>query len=230
MIPQARHEWVLIVDADERVSPALAAEIREVLRQDPADIDGYWIPFRCFFMGHELRHSGWNTPACRLIRRDKCRYKADVSVHEEIEIAPDRAGRLNAPFLHYSYWTYDEYFEKYLHYTRLRSWDMWDAGKRSGLLSLLVRPALRFIHMYIVRGGFRDGLAGVQICVLTAFFNTFVKQARLWEREHALPQPDPDHDLVTAQRGIGLVAESSEANCRLAWRAAREQTVLRRVA
>jgi hypothetical protein len=61
---------------------------------------------------------------------------------------------------------------------------------------LLVRPALRFLHLYVVRKGFLDGLPGLQVCMLTAFFNTFMKQARLWEMEHALPQPDAEAEHV----------------------------------
>ena len=61
---------------------------------------------------------------------------------------------------------------------------------------LLVRPMLRFLHMYFLRLGFLDGLPGIQICALMAFYNTFVKQGRLWEMEHALKQPDPEAEQI----------------------------------
>src|SRR5688500_14989641 len=74
-IPQAAHEWVLIVDSDERVTPELAAEIRTLLENPPENVDGYWVYRRNFFMGREIKHSGWNTDCVfRLILRDKCRY------------------------------------------------------------------------------------------------------------------------------------------------------------
>jgi glycosyltransferase involved in cell wall biosynthesis len=188
-IPQATHPWVLIVDADERMRRPLADEIRRVVQNAADDVDGYWIPFRCFFMGHPLRFSGWNTPACRLIRRDRCRYR-QRSVHEEIEIDPSRTGQLRGHLDHYSFWSYDEYFAKYVRYTKLGADELWRQGRRAGFVGLLLRPWLRFLQLYLLKGGFLDGLAGLQVCMLTAFFNTFVKQARLWELQHARPAPD----------------------------------------
>jgi len=189
-IPQAKHEWVLIVDSDERVTPELATEIREILRDPPEHIDGYWVYRRNYFMGHEIRYSGWNTDCVfRLIRRDKCRY-GKCRVHEEIFIDPKRTADLKNRLLHYTYWSYDQYFAKYLKYTKWGAQDMWDAGKRTSFLNLFFRPFLRFLQLYFIKGGFLDGLAGLQICMLQSFFVSFVKQARLWEMEHALPQPD----------------------------------------
>jgi glycosyltransferase involved in cell wall biosynthesis len=197
-IPQARHAWVLIVDADERVTDELAAEIRGVLSDPPEQIDGFWIYRRSFFMGHEIRYSGWRTDKVfRLIRRDVCRYRA-CRVHEEIVVDPRRAGRLKSRLVHYTYWTYDQYFEKYVRYTRLGAQDMWEEGKRTSWRGLTLRPWLRFLQLYILRGGFLDGLAGVQVCMLQSFFVTFVKQGRLWEMEHARSQPDPEKGIGPA--------------------------------
>jgi glycosyltransferase involved in cell wall biosynthesis len=191
-IPQASCPWVLILDADERVTEELADEISRVLANPPDHIDGYWILRRNFFMGHEITHCGWNTDdVCRLIRRDKCRY-GNRLVHEEIEIDPQRSGRLKNRLLHYTVWSYDDYFKKRVQYTKLSAQESWRQGRRTGLGGLLARPILRFLQLYLLRLGFLDGLAGVQVCMLTAFFNTFVRQARLWEMEHALTQPDPE--------------------------------------
>ncbi len=187
--PQASHSWVLILDADERVSESLAKEIRETIATSPEDIDGYWIRFRSFFLGYELRYAGYNSAALRLFRRDRCRYSMR-RVHEEIDIDRQRAGRLNAKILHYSIWSYDQYFSKWVKYTRLGADELWAQGKRASRFSLLARPFLRFFQMYILRRGFLDGFVGLQVCMLTAFFNTFVKQARLWEKQHGLPRPE----------------------------------------
>jgi len=196
-IPQAAHPWVLIVDSDERVTPELAEEIKAILADPPKDLDGYWVLRRNHFMGHEIKHCGWNTDdVFRLIRRDVCRYK-ECRVHEEINVKSDRAGKLKNRLLHYTYWSYDQYFGKYVNYTRWGAMDMHDRGKRTGAFGLLVRPFLRFLQLYILRGGFLDGLPGIQICMLQSFFVTFVKQARLWEIEHAKEQPDGE-----AQREI----------------------------
>lgn len=198
-IPQAAHPWVLILDADERMTEELAAEIRQVLADPPQHIDGYWIYRRNFFMGHEIKHCGWNTDeVCRLIRRDECRY-GERLVHEEIDIAPDRTRRLKHRMLHYTVWSYDQYFEKRLRYTKLSAQDSWKHGKRTGFRGLLLRPTLRFLQLYILRLGFLDGLAGLQVCMLTAYFNTFVRQARLWEMQHAIEQPNPEADEASQE-------------------------------
>ena len=198
----------MIVDADERISDQLMAEIRDVLSTPPKHLDGYWISFRCYFMGHPLRFAGWNTAAFRLVRRDRCRYRMR-RVHEEIRVEAGRAGRLRGKLLHYSYWTYDEYFRKYIRYTRWGAEELQDRGRKASAYGLLVRPALRFLQLYLLRGGFLDGLPGLQVCMLTAFFNTFMKQARLWEMQQALPQPDPEAEIA------GSIRESHMPNgCR----------------
>ena len=191
-ISQATHRWVLLVDADERVPPELSAEIRDILAEPRPGIDGYWIYRRNFFMGHELRYGGWNTDdVCRLIHRDRCRY-ANRPVHEEIDISRKRSAWLKHRLLHYSYWNYDQFFGKRVRYTRLNAGYSWAHGKRATTWSLLVRPFLRFCYLYFVRLGFLDGKVGIQACTLNAYFNTFFRQARLWEMEHAGDQPDPD--------------------------------------
>jgi glycosyltransferase involved in cell wall biosynthesis len=197
-IPQATHPWVLIVDADERVTDELAHEIRGVLAAPPDHLDGYWVYRRNFFMGREIHYSGWQTDKVfRLIRRDVCRY-LQRRVHEQIIVERGRAGRLQNRMLHYTYWTYDQYLDKYVRYTRLGALDMWDRGERTSFRGLFFRPFLRFLHLYLVRGGFLDGLAGIQICMLQSFFVSFVKQGRLWELEHALPQPNPEEQIQPA--------------------------------
>jgi glycosyltransferase involved in cell wall biosynthesis len=191
-IPQASHPWVLVLDADERITPELADEVRSAIGNAPDDVDGFWVPRRTFFMGHELRYSGWDTDALlRLFRRDRCRYRK-CRVHEEIVFDRQRTRRLKSRMLHYTYWSYDQYFEKYLRYTKWGAEDLWDRGRRTSPVSLLLRPWLRFLQLYILRRGFLDGMVGIQSCMLQAFFVTFVKQGRLWEMEFALPQPDPE--------------------------------------
>jgi len=188
-IPQAAHAWVLIVDADERVPEGLVREIDGLLEDPPAHLDAYSCGFQDFFMGHPLKYARWDTESIRLIRRDVCRYQKR-RVHANIDIDSRKVGKLKNRILHYSFWTYDDFIRKYARYTHWASQDLWDKGKRAGLCSLLIRPMLRFIHMYIIRRGFLDGLPGLQVCMLTAFYNTFVKQGRLWEMEHVCRETD----------------------------------------
>jgi glycosyltransferase involved in cell wall biosynthesis len=215
-IPQAAHSWVLIVDADERITPRLAAEIRKTLEAPPADVDSYWINRDTFFLGHQLRWGDCrNERVLRLFRRDRCRY-TNRRVHESLTILPPaemsnessiprpgaatpgrepssrkREGHLRAPMVHYTSWTYAHYLTKMNHYSGLSARDMHDRGRRAGFWGMLLRPPIRFFQMYFLRCGFLDGLPGLQMAILIAFIG-FLKQARLWELEHAIPQPDPE--------------------------------------
>ena len=188
-IPQATYEWIFIVDADERVTEDLVHEISQLLKSPPDHLDAYSCGFQDFFMGHPLKYARWDTRSIRLIRRDTCRYQGR-RVHANIAIDPSKVGRLKTEIPHYSIWTYDDFIQKYTRYTQWASKDLWGKGKRANFSSLLFRPAFRFLHMYIIRRGFLDGLPGLQVCMLMAFLSTFLKQARLWEKEHAIVQPD----------------------------------------
>ncbi len=190
-IPQAAHPWVMILDADERITPELAAEIARVKADPPDDLDGYWIGRVNYFMGYQIRHCGWNSDdVFRLFRRDACRYTRR-RVHEAVNVRKDRAGRLLAKLQHYTIWTYDDCLAKISHYTSLGARDQHERGRRASVRGLLFRAPLRFLQLYLFRLGFLDGLPGLQVCMMTAFISYF-KQARLWELEHALPQPDPE--------------------------------------
>lgn len=182
-IPQATHPWVLIVDADERVTAELAEEIHALLAHPAEEIDGYWIYRRNFFFGKEIRHCGWNTDdVCRLIRRDRCRY-VERPVHEEMDLDRRRTRWLKQRLLHDAVNNYDHFLTKRVGYTRLSAEHAWEEGKRASFSSLFFRPLFRFLQLYLLRLGFLDGLAGLQVCMFTAFFNTFARQARLWEME-----------------------------------------------
>lgn len=195
-IPQAEHEWVLIIDADERLTDELVEEIQNTLA-DPQQ-DGYWIYRHNFFMGHPVRFSGWqNDRMLRLFHRDRGRYEGDTD-HADIVITTGRVGRLRHRMLHYTYWSYDQYFGKMRRYEQFQA-DRWhEKGKRVSTLGMLLRVPLRFLQNYILRLGFLDGRAGIQVCYLTAFYS-FMKQARLWELQHALEQPDPEKEQRESQ-------------------------------
>jgi glycosyltransferase involved in cell wall biosynthesis len=184
-IPQASEPWVFVLDADERITEPLADEMRHVLAANPQDVDAYWVDRRTFFLGHEARFGPWwRDGVYRLFRRDVCRY-APCRVHESLQVAPGRRGRLRHQLLHYSINSYDEYFAKHVNYTRWSAADLWDRGQRSSMWRMLARPTFRFLWLYLARGGFLDGAIGLQLCMLQSFFVTLVKQGRLWEMEHA---------------------------------------------
>jgi len=189
IIPQARHEWVLLVDADERVRPELASEIRALLADSPAH-DGYWIRRRNHFLGREMKHGGWETDAViRLFRRDVARYQ-DREVHAEIVLPgplPTLRGRLD----HYSFRSWRQYWPKIAKYTDWGASQAFRDGKRAGRASIVLRPALRFFKMYVLRLGFLDGAEGAQLAMLGAF-SVYLKYSKLWEMSRRSTAPGRD--------------------------------------
>jgi glycosyltransferase involved in cell wall biosynthesis len=188
-IPQATHAWVLLVDADERVTPKLRREIVETL--DSSQADGYWIRRENYFLGHRIRFSGWASDCClRLFRRDLARYAGDTD-HAEVEIESGRVGRLKHRLQHFTCWSYDQYIRKLDRYTSWQAQQWHLAGRQPSLPRLLLNGPARFLHSYFIRLGFVDGMAGFQVCALTGFYS-FLKQARLWQLVHGKEQPDPE--------------------------------------
>ena len=193
-IPQASHPWVLILDADERVSDDLAEEIRGLLRQGPPD-DGYWIYRANFFMGYRVRFSGWqNDRVLRLFHRDRGRYQGGTD-HAEVATTTGRVSRLKHRLLHYSYWSYDEFFQRFQRYTTYQAAKWHREQRRVSLAKMFLNFPFRFLHAYIIRLGFLDGLVGLQICVLTGLYS-FMKQARLWHLQCGRTREQVDADAV----------------------------------
>jgi glycosyltransferase involved in cell wall biosynthesis len=187
---QATHPWVLILDSDERVTEPLASEINALLAAGPRH-DGYHIYRANYFLGHRIRFSGWGRDkVLRLFRRDLGRYVGE-SDHAEVHVAVGKVSHLKRRLEHFTYWTYDQYFRKFERYTVQGAQNKRAAGKRASYAQMLLAPPLRFFHAYVMRLGFLDGMAGLQVSALTGL-SSFVKQLRLWELENALPQPDPE--------------------------------------
>ena len=137
-IPQASHEWVLILDADERVTNELKNEIVTLLQQSPAK-DAYWIPRQSFFMGKKVRYSGWQSDAViRLIKKEKCRYE-NVQVHEEISTKNIQVGRLKNKLEHYTYKDIDHFLAK------MQRYSVWSAQDH-----FAKTPRVTFYHLYFI--------------------------------------------------------------------------------
>ncbi len=196
-IPQAQHEWVLLVDADERVTPGLATEIRALKEAPPTNKDGYWIGRANHFLGHRIKHCGWNTDdVIRLFRR-KCRYQTrGLNIeHTEVDLPRERLGRLTHPFMHYTTCSTDHYLNMHIRYAHFGALHFEEKGRRPSALAMVTRAPLRFLQLYFLRLGFLDGLAGFQVCMHTAYYS-FLKQAKHWEMHYGLAQPDPEADRL----------------------------------
>jgi glycosyltransferase involved in cell wall biosynthesis len=182
-IPQAAHPWVLIVDADERLTPELHADIKRVLSTPAENIDAYAMPRRNFFIGQEIKHSTWGAhDVVRMLRRDVVRYK-NVRVHESLEVPAERVQRLAGSMLHYSFTSYGQYLTKCNHYAELLARESYDRGRRAHWFGLVVAPWLKFFQAYVLQRGFLDGKAGFQVAMLSAIWGPYLKYARLWELE-----------------------------------------------
>jgi glycosyltransferase involved in cell wall biosynthesis len=179
-VQRATHRWVLMIDADERVSPELRDEIKQVL--SAPDRDGYWIRRKNHFLGKHIRGAGWGRDkVLRLFDREKGHYPERL-VHEEVHLR-GRSGVLKGQLLHYPYSDLGEYWEKFHRYVRLAAMELKRQGRRGGIAPLVLRPPARFMRMYFVQMGFLDGVHGLLLSGLSAF-QVFAKYARLWELTH----------------------------------------------
>jgi glycosyltransferase involved in cell wall biosynthesis len=197
------HDWVLIVDADERVTEPLAREILETLAAPPA-VAGFSIRRENVFVDRVIRHSGWSTDkVVRLFRRDQGRYP-NRRVHADLEIAGP-VPTLRHAFLHYTFRNFDQYFPKFLNYAEWGAAQAFRDGRRAGLVELAFRPGWRFVRTFFLQLGFLDGKHGFVLCALQAF-GVFLKYARLWEygirarRGEELRLPRFDESTATWQR------------------------------
>jgi glycosyltransferase involved in cell wall biosynthesis len=182
-LEKARHEWVLNIDADERLAPGLCDEIREVLRSSPV-VNGYKIPFQHVFMGRPLRFgAGRNESHVRLFRRDKARYPSKT-IHEGIAVEPP-LGHLKNTVLHMSYRNLSEYLQKCDRYTTLIAQEKWKEGRRFSLLDHLKLPG-HFFKSYFLKLGFLDGAPGLSYAALSAYYS-WMKSLKLLELEKGGP-------------------------------------------
>ena len=177
-IPQAKNDWILLVDADERVTPELKKEIKEILSQPSNDCAAYWIGRNNHFMGERVKFSGWrNDGVIRLFKRDLCKYE-DKHVHAKL-IVNGNVVKLKNKFYHNTYITFDKYIEKLNRYANLQAKDY---DKKTGKLTpyhFVVKPFWGFFKHYIIQSGFRDGLVGLTIGYLQGYV-VFMRYVKLW--------------------------------------------------
>ena len=178
-IERVQTPWVLVLDADERCTPELATEIRERVKL-PGDNVAFRIPRRNYFLGKEIRHGGWGSDKpVRLFRRE-IRYNANL-VHEHVNVTKGGIGEVRNSLLHYTYTSLDQYFEKFDRYSRWWAEQNFANGRRTSAAAVFFKPPARFVSMYLLKGGFRDGGHGLILAVLAAA-SVMAKYARLWER------------------------------------------------
>jgi glycosyltransferase involved in cell wall biosynthesis len=175
---QARYDWILSLDADERVSPALAAEIRALMVAGPAGA-GYRVPRVTFHLGRWIRSTDWYPDyQLRLYDRRLARWQGRY-VHESVS-ADGAVSQLRSELEHFAYRDVAHHVQTMDRYTTLAARQMFEDGRRANWIDILITPRLTFFRNYILRQGFRDGMAGLVISAMNAYY-VGVKFAKLWE-------------------------------------------------
>ena len=180
-IPRASHDWIFLLDADERVTPELRGEVLALMESGP-DRDAYWIYRRNVFLGRVMRHGGQQTDKVVRLFSRACRYQ-DREVHAEIE-GYHTVGTLHGKIEHHTFRGWEHYMRKFDRYTTLGAQQDFKDGKRAGFGNVVLRPIHRFLKQYIFRLGFLDGIPGAVSAYLGAF-GVFMKYAKLWDLERA---------------------------------------------
>jgi glycosyltransferase involved in cell wall biosynthesis len=179
-LEQCTGEWILWLDADERVLPDLAEEIRAIARSRAPE-SAFTVARRAYFLGRWIRYSGWYPGrVARLFQRTKARFN-NAAVHEGLEI-DGAIGQLRNDIIHYTDPNIYHYFSKYNRYTTLAADELYRNGKRSRMTDLLIRPLWQFIRMYVIRMGMFDGIQGFLLALFSSSY-VFTKYAKLREKE-----------------------------------------------
>ncbi len=171
----ANGDWVFSIDADERVTPELRAELEQAMREGGAE--GYYCPRLSQFCGSFIRHSGWYPDyVLRLFQRGKGRF-SDSLVHESVQLQ-GRSAKLKSPLLHYSYLDRADVERKVAHYSDAAARQMHAAGKHTTLLRAALSAGWAFVRTWVIRLGMLDGRAGWGIAMMNAR-TTWLKYRKL---------------------------------------------------
>jgi glycosyltransferase involved in cell wall biosynthesis len=177
-LDRVEHNWVLILDADERVTEPLACEILKLLSGEPKAL-GYYLRRRNIVFDREIKHSGWSTDkVIRLFHRSHGRYP-NRRVHADLDI-PGNVPVLKHALMHYTYRSLGQYIEKLMNYAEWGAAQAFREGRSAGFIELGIRPLYRFIRTYFLQLGVLDGLHGLVVCGLQAY-GTFLKYVMLWD-------------------------------------------------
>ncbi|RME43952.1 MAG: glycosyltransferase family 2 protein [Chloroflexi bacterium] len=161
-------EWVLFVDADERVTPELAAEVRDVIRRQ--DVAGWWVPRYNHIVGHVMKGAGWYPDyQLRLLRRGRAHYDPRREVHE-VAIVDGAEGHLSHHLIHYNYDSWQQFHEKQRRYTAYEAATLRHQGVTFHPRHLFVRPLQAFWRRFVVWHGYRDGWHGLRLSLIMAWY------------------------------------------------------------
>ena len=176
-IDQAQHDWIYVLDADERVTPNVEKEIYEAV-QNPGKYVGFYVRRTFYFAGKKLNYSGCQRDkVIRLFLKEYCRYNGSL-VHETIQ-ANGKIGYFKHRIDHFSYKNYDHYMSKMNHYGGLRGKQLFEKGMNVNVFHFLIKPTARFLIHYFLRLGFLDGIPGFIFAKAQAY-GVYVRYVKLW--------------------------------------------------
>lgn len=163
----ASHEWILFLDADERIPESLQKEICTITKS-PDAANAYYFYRKFFFKSKPLHFSGWQTDKnIRLFKKDKGHYIPDRLVHEILKVE-GRKSILKNKLIHYSYSDYETYKSKMVYYAHLKAKELFQKNIKPNFFHFWVKPCYKFFLTYIIRLGILDGKKGIIICYLNA--------------------------------------------------------------
>jgi glycosyltransferase involved in cell wall biosynthesis len=181
-VEQAQYEWIISIDADERVSDELRASIESLKKEETSVSDGYLVPRRTQYQGRWIRGGGWYPDhQLRFFRKSKGHWKIR-HIHESVTMdAGAKVSTLHGDLLHYT--AQDAAYHHRMigeRYAPLSAQQMFEEGRRTSTMKVAVAGPAAFIRSFILKGGFRDGFAGFTIATFAAH-HAFLKNLMLWE-------------------------------------------------
>lgn len=164
----AKNDWILFLDADERLTPELKKEIKETLRTN--EIYTAFLFYRKFMFKNSVLHfSGWQSDKIfRLFNKNFAKYKPEKLVHEKLEVT-GKVGVFKNELIHHSYTDYKSYKMKMINYGKLKAQEKYIKNLKPSFLLPIFHPTYTFLYNYLVRLGFLDGKKGIIICYLNAY-------------------------------------------------------------
>jgi glycosyltransferase involved in cell wall biosynthesis len=179
---QTTSDWILWIDADERVTPELKAAI-ENLRAAEELPDGFRIARRTFYLGRWIKHSGWYPDYQMRLYRKAASYWDGVAPHETARVR-GRVETLPGELLHFTKQSLSEHHRVTESYATLAAQHLFDNGRRAGPLAIFFHPLAAFCRTFLLKLGFLDGAQGLIIALFTAY-GVFLKYAKIWELQQA---------------------------------------------
>lgn len=164
---KAKNEWILNLDADERISETLKAEIIKLKHANNILADGFFMNRKTYYLGRWIKHSGWYPDRkLRLFKKDKGQWQGRV--HERL-VLKGHSLRLNGDIIHYTYRDMDDHLNRINRYSRMQAQDIVKKGKKLLFIRALTLPPITFLRFYIWKLGILDGFAGLVIALVSSW-------------------------------------------------------------